>query len=741
MESGKYKLSSSDASAAEKYVQLTLNSGTFQTGDKISITYYASKTDKVVNPGLFFGTITGDVFTSALTLQAGETSAGSGSPATVNTLTVTAEGNGTNVLRLTRYAGGTALYITALTITRPAATAPTITTDLPTTAEVKVNVAREFSITATGATSYQWYTCDDEDKTNPVAIDGATNATISYTATAEGPTFIYCVATNATGSTPSTVCRVIATYGPTITQQPASAEYVKGYAATAMHVAATASAGELSYQWYRCDDTNKSNASAISGSYAQVASYTPSTAVAGTFYYFCRVTDSKGSTDSNVATITVTAAVAPTITVTGTPTGSVVKGTEVTLTATVTGNPAPTIKWFSNTTASTTGSDVSQVATGESYSPSTATAGTYYYFAQAVNTEGNATSSIITLTVTDSDIDRTGYNTYYVAEGDKTVNGAKVLCDNITMEYQSSGTFDTAGEDLMVNALNSNYVASIKSGSNGWGVEFTPSTDGTLLVGVIVNGDKTFSITNVTSFDYLDKDGNLGTNASDSWKPKDKFYGIVAINVVSGTKYKFSVSGSKMNLYGFEFVPSTSGDAILISKYEWATFVSGKALDFTSSLAKAYVVTGHTGTAIAKSNDVKKIPANTPLLLNAPKGSYIIPVTAEPGTITTNMLKAGTGAAISAESGKTRYVLGVDGDNAQFQKINATPATVAVGKAYLEFDEEIASRTLDFGGDVTAIKNVKVGTEDNVYYDLQGRRVLYPTKGLYIVNGKKIIIK
>ena len=28
-----------------------------------------------------------------------------------------------------------------------------------------------------------------------------------------------------------------------------------------------------------------------------------------------------------------------------------------------------------------------------------------------------------------------------------------------------------------------------------------------------------------------------------------------------------------------------------------------------------------------------------------------------------------------------------------------------------------------------------------VYYNLQGQRVLYPTKGLYIVNGKKVIIK
>lgn len=31
--------------------------------------------------------------------------------------------------------------------------------------------------------------------------------------------------------------------------------------------------------------------------------------------------------------------------------------------------------------------------------------------------------------------------------------------------------------------------------------------------------------------------------------------------------------------------------------------------------------------------------------------------------------------------------------------------------------------------------------KDNVYYDLNGRRVLYPKKGLYILNGKKVIMK
>ena len=47
------------------------------------------------------------------------------------------------------------------------------------------------------------------------------------------------------------------------------------------------------------------------------------------------------------------------------------------------------------------------------------------------------------------------------------------------------------------------------------------------------------------------------------------------------------------------------------------------------------------------------------------------------------------------------------------------------------FEQEIA----------TGIKNVNVNVNDNCYYDLNGRRVTQPTKGIYILNGKKVVIK
>ena len=65
-------------------------------------------------------------------------------------------------------------------------------------------------------------------------------------------------------------------------------------------------------------------------------------------------------------------------------------------------------------------------------------------------------------------------------------------------------------------------------------------------------------------------------------------------------------------------------------------------------------------------------------------------------------------------------------------------------RAYMELVSGASlgrSLDIDFGDGTTGIKNLKVGVQDNVYYDLQGRRVLYPKKGIYIQNGKKVIIK
>jgi len=48
-----------------------------------------------------------------------------------------------------------------------------------------------------------------------------------------------------------------------------------------------------------------------------------------------------------------------------------------------------------------------------------------------------------------------------------------------------------------------------------------------------------------------------------------------------------------------------------------------------------------------------------------------------------------------------------------------------------------------FSAEATAVQSVKAETEtkESAIYDLSGRRVENPSKGLYIVNGKKMLIK
>ncbi len=73
--------------------------------------------------------------------------------------------------------------------------------------------------------------------------------------------------------------------------------------------------------------------------------------------------------------------------------------------------------------------------------------------------------------------------------------------------------------------------------------------------------------------------------------------------------------------------------------------------------------------------------------------------------------------------------------------------TLAAGKCWIELIPTLAAHarrlSIVHEGETTGISTVKttVDTKDAAVYDLQGRRVMQPTKGLFIVNGKKVVIK
>ena len=83
-----------------------------------------------------------------------------------------------------------------------------------------------------------------------------------------------------------------------------------------------------------------------------------------------------------------------------------------------------------------------------------------------------------------------------------------------------------------------------------------------------------------------------------------------------------------------------------------------------------------------------------------------------------------------------------------FYKVKSNVTNIPGNKAFLVLTNAEAQAkgfVLEFedGGTtgIETIENSKNSTEDGVYYDLQGRRVENPTRGVYIVNGKKVVIK
>ena len=72
--------------------------------------------------------------------------------------------------------------------------------------------------------------------------------------------------------------------------------------------------------------------------------------------------------------------------------------------------------------------------------------------------------------------------------------------------------------------------------------------------------------------------------------------------------------------------------------------------------------------------------------------------------------------------------------------------TLSAGKCWIQLPKSpnnARALSIVFDGETTGISTAKTAadTKDAAVYDLQGRRVMQPTKGLFIVNGKKVVIK
>ena len=202
-----------------------------------------------------------------------------------------------------------------------------------------------------------------------------------------------------------------------------------------------------------------------------------------------------------------------------------------------------------------------------------------------------------------------------------------------------------------------------------------------------------------------------------------------------------SGSSNSLLVYAVKVEP-ISAASVTITDAKYATFSYGAALDFTDTGVTAYIVTNsNNDNSSVAMTEIKKVPANTGLVLYAETAkSYEIPLLRDDAeSITTNYLVANLNACVPSVDGEY-YILAKDGDEVGFFK--SSGGTLAANRAYLVLPDSNAPYfSFDFGGGTTALsEELRVNSKESIYYDLSGRRVAQPTKGLYIVNGKKVLV-
>ena len=367
----------------------------------------------------------------------------------------------------------------------------------------------------------------------------------------------------------------------------------------------------------------------------------------------------------------------------------------------------------------------------------------------------------------------TGY--VYADANSATTNIPYYVLYNGTLYYQSSNSNTTsiASDNQVVNityASNTNDVVFYTEGENisgGIKISHANSSNGaaaralsnakfaTLDAGIYKIVAR-FIVGNGTSGEtYATNPITVGTTALE--------YDVPAKTITTFTSEEFIVSestdlyvtfaGSSISGVDYIYIVKT-GDATVsatIGEYGYATFSSTSAVDLSNlpdGLEAYYVVAeGVSETAITLTEANTAVPAATGLILKGNAGDYDIPAAISGTALEDNLLFAldGSYSTLGAGTGGTNYVLSVQDEKVVFAPIGSTPAPVTAGHAALFVPSTSGgARALNivFGNETQGISAVETAkAQDGQAYNLAGQRVSKVQKGLYIVNGKKVIMK
>lgn len=182
-----------------------------------------------------------------------------------------------------------------------------------------------------------------------------------------------------------------------------------------------------------------------------------------------------------------------------------------------------------------------------------------------------------------------------------------------------------------------------------------------------------------------------------------------------------------------------------ISSAGWATLYTPYALDFSDVEGlTAYTATLEGSTVTL--NEVSDVPANTGVVLKGDANIYSIPVIASSETAVGSLTGDATEAtAYNAHDGYTLYGLALVENGTKVQFSPVTSGSIAAGKAFLKVaapsTDEAKALNVVFA-DATGISGIQAaGATDGAIYNLAGQRVGRAQRGIYIRDGKKVVVK
>ena len=193
-----------------------------------------------------------------------------------------------------------------------------------------------------------------------------------------------------------------------------------------------------------------------------------------------------------------------------------------------------------------------------------------------------------------------------------------------------------------------------------------------------------------------------------------------------------------------------STETIKVSAAGQVPYYNSQSLDFSSLDAqgvKAYTATGYDyNSGTIWLTRVKQVPAETGILIMAPQGEYPVP-TASVASVYANMFKGTlTGTTIQthetiADEDYINYYLSSGDAGVGFYRVTKEEG---VNLNANRCDEVIGIplfRGIDENNDGTTKLTSALSEGEGEWYTLQGQRVAKPGKGLYIRNGKVVVIK